>query len=72
MPSAIAAQLEPVPNPQNQEPAMTSFHPIDPARAGGKLGAKLREQVALTTAETNACEYCLSAHSLIGKSVSTT
>jgi uncharacterized peroxidase-related enzyme len=39
------------------------------ALASGKLAAKLREQIALTTAEANGCEYCLSAHSLIGKSV---
>jgi uncharacterized peroxidase-related enzyme len=37
------------------------------ALAGGELGAKLREQIALVTAESNACEYCLSAHSFIGK-----
>jgi uncharacterized peroxidase-related enzyme len=37
------------------------------AIAGGSLDAKLREQIALATAEANGCEYCLSAHSLIGK-----
>jgi len=35
----------------------------------GSLGAQLRERIALTTAEANACEYCLSAHSFIGKAV---
>ena len=35
----------------------------------GSLGAKLREQIALATAEANGCEYCLSAHSFIGEAV---
>ena len=37
------------------------------ALAGGKLGAKLHEQIALTVAEQNGCDYCLAAHSLLGK-----
>jgi uncharacterized peroxidase-related enzyme len=37
--------------------------------ADGLLDAKLREQIALTVAEANACEYCLSAHTAIGKMV---
>lgn len=32
----------------------------------GDLDAKLREQIALTVAQANSCEYCLSAHSAIG------
>lgn len=39
------------------------------ALAGGVLPAKLREQIALTVAERNGCDYCLAAHSAIGKSV---
>lgn len=37
------------------------------ALSGGTLGAKLSEQIALTVAETNGCEYCLAAHSTVGK-----
>jgi uncharacterized peroxidase-related enzyme len=37
------------------------------ALARGRLGARLREQIALTVAEANACEYCLSAHSALGR-----
>ena len=37
------------------------------ALAGGALDAKLRERIALATAQANGCEYCLSAHSLMGK-----
>jgi AhpD family alkylhydroperoxidase len=33
----------------------------------GKLPAKLREQIALRVAEKNRCDYCLSAHTVLGK-----
>lgn len=36
---------------------------------GHSLNAKLREQIALTVAEINGCQYCASAHSAIGKMV---
>jgi len=32
-----------------------------------RLGAKTREAVALAVAQTNGCDYCLSAHTLLGK-----
>jgi uncharacterized peroxidase-related enzyme len=35
---------------------------------GGTLNAKLREQIAVLSAEENGCGYCLSAHTAIGKS----
>ena len=35
--------------------------------ATGILSARTREQIALAVAQTNACDYCLAAHSLIGK-----
>src|SRR6476619_41726 len=35
--------------------------------AGGALAPGLREQLALVTAEINGCEYCLSAHTFLGK-----
>lgn len=34
---------------------------------GTTLNAKLREEIALTTAEINGCGYCAAAHSAIGK-----
>ena len=37
------------------------------ALAGGKLSAALREQIALASAGSNECDYCASAHTLIGK-----
>ncbi len=35
----------------------------------GSLPSKLREQIALTVGELNGCQYCLSAHSALGKMV---
>jgi len=37
------------------------------ALSQGQLSAKLQEQIALTVAERNGCDYCLSAHTLMGK-----
>jgi len=39
------------------------------ALAKGSLTAKLREQIALVVAESNGCDYCLAAHSALGKSL---
>ena len=33
----------------------------------GTLAAKVREQLALAVAENNSCDYCLSAHTFLGK-----
>lgn len=37
------------------------------AVGAGELPAKLREQIALVTAQTNGCDYCASAHQALGK-----
>jgi uncharacterized peroxidase-related enzyme len=37
------------------------------AVAKGKLGARVRESIALTVSEVDACDYCLSAHTALGK-----
>ncbi len=37
------------------------------ALARGRLGSRLREQIALTVAEANGCDYCLSAHTALGR-----
>lgn len=39
------------------------------ALKGGTLGVGLREQIALAVGEANRCEYCVSAHTAIGKMV---
>jgi uncharacterized peroxidase-related enzyme len=42
------------------------------ALAGGAFNAKVREQIALTVAETNLCGYCLSVHTFLGRKVGLT
>ncbi len=37
------------------------------ALAGGTLGAKLGEQIAVAIANRNRCEYCLAAHTVLGQ-----
>ena len=37
------------------------------ALSHGALPPKIREQIALTAAETNGCDYCASAHTALGK-----
>ncbi|MBY0506815.1 MAG: carboxymuconolactone decarboxylase family protein [Bryobacteraceae bacterium] len=49
--------------------ALEAYLSFSGALGTGTLDAKLREQIALTVAQANACEYCLSAHSTIGKMV---
>jgi uncharacterized peroxidase-related enzyme len=36
------------------------------ALAKGSLSRKLQEQISLVVGETNACDYCLAAHTLLG------
>jgi uncharacterized peroxidase-related enzyme len=39
------------------------------ALAGGQLNAKLREELALLSAEMNACSYCAAGHTALAKTV---
>lgn len=53
-----------------QSPAvLEGYLNLSSALGGGSLPAKLREQIALVVGEANGCEYCLSAHSAIGRMV---
>lgn len=49
--------------------ALEGYISLNTALASDSLPAPLREQLAITTAETNGCDYCLSAHTTIGKIV---
>jgi uncharacterized peroxidase-related enzyme len=49
--------------------ALEAYLSFGAALGTGKLDAKFREQIALAVAQANSCEYCLSAHSTIGKMV---
>lgn len=53
----------------NSPAALAGYLNFSGALGGGLLNAKLREQIALTVADANSCEYCLSAHTAIGKLV---
>ncbi len=53
----------------NSPAVLEGYLSFSGALAGGHLSAKLREQIALITAQENHCNYCLSAHSAIGQMV---
>lgn len=67
----VAAQLGSVPNifkTLAQSPAvLKGYLNFSGALAGGTLDAKLREQIALTVAGSNGCDYCASAHSFLAR-----
>ncbi len=51
----------------NSPAVLQAWAQFNGALGASKLPPALREQIALLTAETNACTYCLSAHSALGK-----
>lgn len=52
--------------------ALEAYLNLSGALASGALNPKIREQIALSVAENNACGYCLSAHTFIGGKVGLT
>lgn len=72
----VKAKLGRVPNIfqlMAQSPAaVKGYLDFSEALSHGVLSAKLREEIAITVAEVNRCEYCLSAHYAIGKSIGMT
>ncbi len=56
----------------NAPAVLEGYLQLSGALGHGKLSAKVREQIALAVAEANGCEYCLAAHSAIGKMVGLT
>ena len=67
----VKAKLGIVPNLMrtfaNSPAALEGYLSFNGALGDGLLKAKVREQIALTVADANNCEYCLSAHTAIGK-----
>ncbi|GAA3755897.1 carboxymuconolactone decarboxylase family protein [Salinactinospora qingdaonensis] len=51
----------------NSPAALTSMWSSFGAFAGGALGPALGEQVAVAVANRNSCEYCLAAHTALGR-----
>lgn len=47
--------------------ALNGYLALSETLAGGRLDARQREIVALAVAQANACQYCLSAHTAIGR-----
>lgn len=68
---AVKAQLGQVPNlfrlVANSPAALEGYLAMSGALSKGHLPAQTRERIALAVAEINACNYCLSAHSYLGK-----
>lgn len=50
----------------NAPAALEGYLNFSGALAKGSLSAQVREQIALTVAESNMCSYCLSAHAFVG------
>ncbi len=71
--SAVHKQLGVVPNLMKlvglSPAALEAYLSMNGALAKGKLSVQLRERIALTIAEYNACDYCLSAHDYLGRNV---
>src|SRR6267378_5885625 len=51
----------------NSPAVLDSYLKFSGAMGGAKLDAKTREAVALAVSQANRCEYCLAAHTVIGK-----
>jgi uncharacterized peroxidase-related enzyme len=70
---AVKAKLGIVPNMTrvmaSSPVVLESYLAFSGALADGLLDAKTREALALLTAQENHCDYCLSAHTAIGKMV---
>lgn len=72
----VKAKLGLVPNLTralaNSPAALEGYLGLSGALGKGTLSAKYREQISLTVGQANNCDYCLAAHSTIGKMVGLT
>ncbi len=70
---AVHQQLGVVPNlfrlVSNSPAALEGYLGLNGALGKGKIDGKTRERIALAIAEINGCDYCLSAHSYLGKNL---
>lgn len=69
--SAVKAKLGVTPNMMktlaHSPAALEGYLSLNGALGKGLLPAKVREQIALLVSQENGCEYCIAAHSLLGK-----
>ena len=70
---AVNKQLGMVPNMfrliSTSPAALEGYLGLSGALAKGKLPPATRERIALAVAEINGCDYCLSAHTYLGKNL---
>lgn len=68
--NAVQGTLGVVPNMMrtmgNSPALLNGYLQLNAALSGGSLGAKTGELIAIAVAESNNCDYCLSAHTFIG------
>ncbi len=73
---AVKGKLGLVPNitraMANSPAVLEGYLGLNGALGKGGLSAKNREQIALAVGQANQCDYCLAAHSAIGKMVGLT
>jgi uncharacterized peroxidase-related enzyme len=71
--AAVKAQLGSVPNMfrliATSPAALEGYLGMSGALGKGTLPAATRERIALAVAEVNGCDYCLSAHTYLGKNL---
>lgn len=69
--AAVAAKLGATPNlfkvAAHSPAALEGLLSLNGALGSGVLPGRTRESLAIAVAEVNGCDYCLSAHSLLGK-----
>ncbi len=69
--AAVKAKMGRVPNLMkamaNSPAVLEGYLGLSGALGHGTLDPKIRERIAIGTAESNGCGYCLAAHSLSGK-----
>lgn len=56
----------------NAPAALAGYLDFSAALTRGGFSARMREQIALTVAESNQCGYCLSAHTFVGEKLGLT
>jgi uncharacterized peroxidase-related enzyme len=73
---SIKSNLGMVPNMMrllgNSPAALEGYLQLNGSLAKGSLTGQQREQIALAVAEANGCDYCLAAHSTLGRMVGLT
>ena len=69
--NAVQAKLGSVPNMMrtmgNSDAVLEGYLNLSGALSKGKLSSRTGELIALAVSESNACDYCLAAHTFIGE-----